>query len=370
MQWLRVSFFAAASCVVPTTTLNFLSVGDWGDTEAKTYHVAELMGEYAEAHDAQFVIAIGDNMYDTGVTSVNDGQFQSKFEDTFTAAALQVPFYVTSGNHDYYGSVDAQIEYTERSSRWTFPNYYYKRVIEKDGISIALISIDTWRLNAGDTYVKFDTRTNTGVVRDVEKLRRDLKDGKLTEGAYQSITRTFSSSKKKAAPLLGEKEEEDLHVAVVQQDFEQLEQIEIWLEETVRDANDWVLVQGHFPIYSCTTGEHGNTPVLITDLLPLLVEYNVTAYFSGHDHVLQHINRGGLHMFGSGTGARSHTGINVDFPGLVHADHGIYGFMLHKADKTTFQTTFVVNNDGQAEETYAVTISKQQTTTPAPLLPK
>ena len=51
-------------------------------------------------------------MYDEGVTSEDDPQFQAKFEDTFPAASLQIPWYLVGGNHDYYGNIDAQIEYS------------------------------------------------------------------------------------------------------------------------------------------------------------------------------------------------------------------------------------------------------------------
>ena len=43
---------------------------------------------------------------------------QVTFEDIFYQDSLQVPWYVIAGNHDYYGSVEAQIGYSKISSRW------------------------------------------------------------------------------------------------------------------------------------------------------------------------------------------------------------------------------------------------------------
>lgn len=318
--------------------VNFVSIGDWGDSEAKTY-VADVMGTYAADLSAQFVVGIGDNMYDTGVSSVDDPQFADKFEETFTASSLQVPWYVVGGNHDYYGSIEAQVDYTNKSDRWKFPDLYYRQYVEDGGVSLTLVCVDTWRLNGGDTYVKFDPVTRTGVVRDRRLLDRHLADGLVTEGTYSSITRTFPATADVA----------------VQGDQEQLDQIEAWL----KDANStWTVVVGHFPVYSATVGEHGETASLIADLAPLLSKYNVTAYFSGHDHVLQHINRDGVHFLGSGAGARTHSGMNTSYPGLVFASDGMYGFMTHRLTSSTFETTFVVNDGGDPDEPYTFTIAK------------
>ena len=137
-----------------------------GDTEAKDYGVNTVMGTYADTLDAMFVLAIGDNMYDTGVTSVDDPQFQSKFEEPFTAESLNIPWYVVGGNHDYYGSIDAQIQYSDKSYRWIFPDYYYSQTVTgDDGTTALLVGIDTWRLNGGDTYVSHDPVTGRSHLR-------------------------------------------------------------------------------------------------------------------------------------------------------------------------------------------------------------
>ena len=69
---------------------------------------------------------LGDNFYQKGVRSVTDSQFQSKFEKPY--APLGIPLYPALGNHDYgYGrkGVQAQVDYSKRSSSWNMKGRYY-----------------------------------------------------------------------------------------------------------------------------------------------------------------------------------------------------------------------------------------------------
>ena len=46
-----------------------------------------------------FVVLLGDNFYEDGVASVDDPQWQTKFEDPY--ANIDLPFYAVLGNHDH-----------------------------------------------------------------------------------------------------------------------------------------------------------------------------------------------------------------------------------------------------------------------------
>jgi len=63
----------------------------------------------------------------------------------------------------------------------------------------------------------------------------------------------------------------------------------------------WKIVIGHHPIYS--GGLHGGTPELIENILPLLGQHGVQAYFNGHDHDLQHLTAGAVNLFDTGAGS-------------------------------------------------------------------
>ena len=66
--------------------LSFMVIGDWGGqptapyTTAAEREVAQQMGKTAAALGSSFTVALGDNFYDTGVTSAHDPRFQETFE--------------------------------------------------------------------------------------------------------------------------------------------------------------------------------------------------------------------------------------------------------------------------------------------------
>lgn len=76
-----------------------------------------------------------------------------------------------------------------------------------------------------------------------------------------------------------------------------------WFEAQLADSKaEWLMVAGHYPVYSA--GEHGSSRRLIDELRPLLEKYQVTAYFAGHDHSLQHSVNNGVHYIVSGAGCK------------------------------------------------------------------
>ena len=114
--------FAAETHAV---SLNFLVFGDWGrHGEKDQVDVATQMGIAAKNIDAKFIVAVGDNFYEHGVASVDDPQWQTSFENVYTAPSLHVPWRVILGNHDYHGNCDAQMAYSNISPRWTMPARY------------------------------------------------------------------------------------------------------------------------------------------------------------------------------------------------------------------------------------------------------
>lgn len=240
----------AASSASRADEVSFLVVGDWGrNGESHQRDVAGQMEKAAAEFKTSFVVSVGDNFYEDGVQSVNDPLWKTSFEDIYTGAHLKTtPWYVALGNHDYGRAPEAQVAYTAHSARWKMPSRYYKVSGEDIGFS------------AADLFVI-----------DTSPLIEDYAHG---HGGRSANIKTQDG----AAQLA-------------------------WLDrELAASKATYKLVLGHHTIFSGGSG-HGDTPDMITRVLPILKRHGVHAYINGHDHDLQHIERDGVHFLCSGAGS-------------------------------------------------------------------
>lgn len=120
------------------TKVRFIAFGDAGRANANQTAVGTAMAQLCQLKGCDFALELGDNFYDTGVTSVTDAQWQTKFELPY--AGFNFPVYATLGNHDNSqsslgeGSInsrgDVQVSYTTTtgsgiSGKWKMPARYY-----------------------------------------------------------------------------------------------------------------------------------------------------------------------------------------------------------------------------------------------------
>ena len=91
------------------------------------------------------LVCAGDNFYFTGVENEDSIRFTKTFVDVYTSKSLQIPWYVIAGNHDHYGNVTGQIDYTRHSKIWKFPYFYHSHVFQIPGTqkTLQIILIDT-----------------------------------------------------------------------------------------------------------------------------------------------------------------------------------------------------------------------------------
>ncbi len=208
-------------CVIPLE-LNTKSIGDDTSpyyTKAQASSV-KGMDKIATSLQAEFILALGDNFYHSGVVNEYDTRFQTTFENVYTPESLQKNWYVVAGNHDHYGNVTGEIAYTPYSNRWVFPSSYYAKSFESpdDGVTIDIIFIDTGKL------LPFIHRSVHPLIGDdvpVELASKTLKQHH-EEGYFDPL------------PLL------DKTVATTQWQ---------WIENQLASSKaDFLLVAGHYPV--------------------------------------------------------------------------------------------------------------------------
>jgi hypothetical protein len=121
------------TCARETPIVRFVVVGDTGRGDSSQFAVAAGINAKCAADGCDFVQLLGDNIYPSGVSSVGDPQWQSKFEIPYQSLVL--PFYAVLGNHDYGGNgagnelTKAQFEigYSMVSLKWKMPAAHYRR---------------------------------------------------------------------------------------------------------------------------------------------------------------------------------------------------------------------------------------------------
>jgi len=123
----------------------FIVLGDWGRRgSAGQIEVANAMAHIAQTFDVEFIISTGDNFYNRGVKSLEDAHWKESFESVYSHTALTVPWYISLGNHDHFGNVHAQIEYSKISDRWILPAPYYSKIIDtQDNGTLHFLAVDT-----------------------------------------------------------------------------------------------------------------------------------------------------------------------------------------------------------------------------------
>lgn len=100
------------------------------------------------------------------IDGINTNENSNRFDHTWKnvySSDIKLPWYLLAGNHDHYGNVTAEIEYSHKflsdsANSWNFPSLYYKKNFKSasNDISLDVIFIDTVDLS-GNTVGNEDS---------------------------------------------------------------------------------------------------------------------------------------------------------------------------------------------------------------------
>lgn len=303
----------------------FLALGDQGTGGDGQYRVAYAMEEVCKVRGCDFALALGDNIYEVGVTDEYDEQFETKFEQPY--ANFSIPFYMTQGNHD--NSADP---------------------VTEAGL-IPDLGIGHWYA-AGNHEVAYHYRED----RTSEKWQMPARYYDFEEGDG-----TFFSLDTNLLMWWGLGLTDELEDAPVPQEQEE------WFDAAVASADTpWRVVFGHHPYLS--NGEHGNAgdyeastygyerpDATIPRPDPLSGPYvemfyeqhvcgKVDFIITGHDHDLQWLQEteecAGTEQIVSGAGGKTRSAGNMDRNPAHFQQFDTYGFLWVEMTDTAFTGVF------------------------------
>jgi acid phosphatase len=269
-----------------------MAMGDFGTGRKNQRIIAEKMAKKAEQDPVQFVLTLGDNFYPSGVMSIRDEQWHTKFEEIYDFPSLDVPFYATLGNHDHYGNINSEIEYTKISQRWRMPKTYYTFIYplgEKNSIQFFALDTTPWAIS--------DVQ---GILARPDSLK-----------SQDQMT---------------------------------------WLKKELQQSSaTWKIVMGHHPLYS--SGKYGDNATLIYLLEPLFIRYDVNLYLSGHDHHQELVKSiRGVHYIISGAASKAR---NVVWRGITQYAAADLGFTWFRVSHEELVVEFI-SRTGNLDYAYVI----------------
>ncbi|KAJ3319867.1 hypothetical protein HDV06_005843 [Boothiomyces sp. JEL0866] len=295
LSLVRLALASSVQQVLETKKLTFLAIGDWGADYNLPYlrMVADQMDIKAEQTDADFVIALGDNFYNDGVTSPDDPKWKVLWFDSFTGRTRDLQWYCILGNHDWYGNEDAQLEFSVIHPQWYMPDYFYTKSFEYDSFTIGFIFIDT-----------------------------DL----LFYGYFGQLSDDFASK--------GWSIEKETHLQQLQ-----------WIQDQFDAMKnyEYVVVLGHHHLVTCNDEDSG---IYMQDLLNIIEDNAASAYIYGHKHTLKSAKKGNTLFIQSGAGGQSEGLCTINTPGSysVWGQGGTNGFVSVEVTGSQLYVEFTDRN--------------------------
>ncbi|TVU24753.1 hypothetical protein EJB05_27207, partial [Eragrostis curvula] len=253
------------------------------------------MGIIGDKMDIDFVVNVGNNFYDNGLTGVDDDAFEESFTKIYTAESLQKPWYTSE-------------------SMKVFPIYVHNRELHFIRTLYLLLNIGHYspkRLN-------FSLQGKP--ISRISSLWTQ----------HPSYLATGTNPKNNKYEWRGVAPREKYITKV-------LEDVDSALKQSTAA---WKIVVGHHAIRSVS--EHGDTQELIQQLLPIHKANEVDLYINGHDHCLEHISSrdSPLQYLTSGAGSKAWRGSFTPNYDKLEFFYDGQGFMSLQLSKEEVHLTF------------------------------
>jgi tartrate-resistant acid phosphatase type 5 len=262
-----------------------------GTGNAQQENVANLMNK---TEKLDFIISTGDNIFPNGVQNASDGLIKKLWNDVYNGAAplSQIPWYLVLGARDWKTNGFGQVY---QRSGWNLPSLFHVQDrIFIGGERAQFIFIDTTRFSDQDRLDYPDT---------VGKLSKEEMEKEL-ENVLSRFQRQYR----------------------------------------------WRFVIGHHNVYgSGVSGDWGHKNM--TSIETLFKKYDVDAYFSGQDSILQVLedkfkpsNRS-LSYFVSGSGGQSSTAnLSPNPKNVFGLDPSEEGYLIQKLTVNEFTLEVIAKN--------------------------
>lgn len=238
---------------VQDPALRFAVIGDAGTGDQNQAAVASQLARWHQSMPFNSVMVLGDNVYQDGEPELFQDRIGKPYQELFKQG---VHFNPVLGNHDIKQGYDNwQLNY------WGVPRFYHYKLGPK-GSDVEFWAIDTNLLTPG-----------------LEK--KEQKHAPDSNNPYGS---------------------------------QQMAQSELdWLKQTLAQSTaSMKVVYGHHPMYSTGAATKPirawQQSMLVQTLAPILQQYNVDLYMSGHEHHYEHpVSVNGLYHLVSGAGGKLDT---------------------------------------------------------------
>jgi tartrate-resistant acid phosphatase type 5 len=291
-----------------STAISFLVVGDFGrDGLCCQRDVAFEMARAARCLGVSFLVNVGDAFYEYGLLSPNEEQVRTSFTDVYDVFddLKTLPWISVLGNHEYRGNPLAVLNLTSViGPRWIMPSRYFELILSSStptsigGVQIQLVVLDTSPMIKKYHETHYDDHADTMINQPA------------------GISTQWNSVQ------------------------DQLKWLDVILSDPKKPKIK--IVFGHHPPY--TSGSHygEDESFLRNNLGPILEKNRVCAYFSGHDHNLQHYHIAGTHVhyFVSAGGSKVEGAFTMADDGMTYFDQ-INGFAAVLATNNGLKVSFI-----------------------------